>query len=222
VLVVLSCLAMPACKRAADAGKTREPPPKAAQKSGVLAKGEDTLVQQAAGNFQQRIQEAAREHTANAKLLQEAKVLDMKEVTQREQVEPKREVVRKFLASNEALKSLLVNEEAALTEELAKLNVPPPRIESERKGFQSCIRGKALTIRMREADQRIGNSLLGALDFLDEIWGEWNYNKDFEMVQFSPPGALKKYNDFMEVIEVASKEQTELQEQLKAQVNPGP
>src|ERR1035441_8112417 len=71
VLVVLSCLAIPACRRAAEAGKSGEPPLKTAQKLGVLAKGEDTLVQQAASNFQQRIQEAAREHTANAKLLQE-------------------------------------------------------------------------------------------------------------------------------------------------------
>ena len=75
---------------------------------------------------------------------------------------------------------------------------------------------------MREADQRLGNSLLGALDFLDEIWGQWNYDKVYERVQFSPPGALKKYNDIMEAIEAASKEQTELQEQLKPHGNPGP
>ena len=141
VLVALSCLAMPACKRAADAGKTGEQPPQAAQKSGAQTRGEDTLVERAASSCRQRIQEAAAEHAGNAKRLQEAKVLDMKEVTQREQLETKREVIRKFLASSEALKSLLVNEEAALTEELAKLNVSPARIASERRGFQSGIRG---------------------------------------------------------------------------------
>jgi hypothetical protein len=112
LLVVAACLAVPACKRAADAAKTVEPPSKAGQKSSAQVKGEDARVQQAANNCRQRIQEAATEHAANAKHVQEAKVLDMKEVTQREQVEAKREVVRKFLASNEALKSLLVNEEA--------------------------------------------------------------------------------------------------------------
>jgi hypothetical protein len=66
---------------------------------------------------------------------------------------------------------------------------------------------------MREVDQRIGGSLLGALDFLDGIWGQWNYNKEYGQVQFSPPGALSKYNGFMEAIEAASKEQKELQEQ---------
>lgn len=209
----LACLAMPACKQAADASKTAEPLPKAAQEPSAQAKGEDTLVQQAVSSYQQRFQEAVREHAANAKRMQEANVLVMKEVTQREQLEPKREVVRKFLASNEALKSLLVNEEAVFKEELAKLNLLQARIGSEVKAFQSGIRGKAAAVRMREADQRIGNSLLGALDFLDEIWGRWNYNKEFDQVQFSPPGALMKYNNFLEAMDLASREQKELQEQ---------
>jgi hypothetical protein len=207
------CLVMPACKQKADTSKTVAPPPRAAQESSAPAKGGDALVEQATSNYRQRIQEAAKEHAADAKRVQDANVLVMKEVTQREQLEPKREVVRKFLASNEALKSLLVNEEAVFKEELAKLNVPQGRIDSELKAFQSDIRGKAAAIRIREADQRIGNSLLGALDFLDEIWGQWNYNKNFDQVQFSPPGALKKYNDFMEAIDLASKEQQELQAQ---------
>ena len=145
--------------------------------------------------------------------MQEAKVLDMGEVTQREQLETKREVVRKFLASNEALKSLLANEESVFREELVKLNVPPARIKSELNTFQSGIRGKAVSMRMRETDQRIGESLLGALDFLDGIWGQWNYNKEYSQVQFSPPGALRKYTEFMEAIEAASREQKELQGQ---------
>ena len=145
--------------------------------------------------------------------MQDAKVLDMREVTRREQLEPKRELVRKFLASNEALKSLLANEETFFKEELVKLNVPQARIKSELNTFQSVIRGKAASIRMRETEQRIGDSLLGALDFLGGIWGEWNYSKEYSQVQFNPPGALSKYNEFMEALEAASKEQKELQGQ---------
>ena len=163
LLVIAACLALQACKRAADAAKTVEPPSKAGQKSSAQAKDEDTRVQQAASNCRQRIQDAAREHAANAKRVQETKVLDMKEVTKREQVETKREVVRKFLASNEALRTLLVNEEAILAEELETLNVPQAGIKSAVKGFQSSIPGKAEAIRMRGADQRIGDSVLGAL-----------------------------------------------------------
>ena len=212
LLGVLTCFTIPACKQASDASITAEHAQKATQKSTAHAKGEDKLVQQAASSYRQRIQQAASEHVANAKRMQEAKVLDMREVTQREQLEPKRELVRKFLASNEALKSLLANEEAAFMEELVNLNVPPARIKSELNTFQSVIRGKAASIRMRETEQRIGDLLLGALDFLDRIWGEWNYNKEYSQVQFSPPGALSKYNEFMEAIEVASKEQKELQQ----------
>ncbi len=40
-----------------------------------------------------------------------------------------------------------------------------------------------------------------------------NYSQEFSQVQFSPPGALKKYNEFMETIETASREQKALQEQ---------
>ena len=221
VLVALACLVLPACKRAADPAKTIEPPPTAVKKSSPQAKGQDTWVQQAASNCRQRIQEAAEDHAANTRRMNEAKVLDMKDVTQREQVEAKREVVRKFLASNGALKTLLANEEAIFSEELTKLQVPPAGIESAMKGFQSGIPGKAVATRMREADQRIGDSALGALDFLDEIWGQWNYSKDYDRVQFSPPGALQKYTEFMDRIEAASREQNELQEQLKTGRNTG-
>lgn len=140
LLLALAGLALPACKQGADAGNAAEQPPKAAQESKAQARGENTLVQQAASSCRQRIQEAAQEHAANAKRMQEANVLAMKAVTQREQLQAKRELVRRFLASNEG-------------------------------------------------------------------------SKEYNQVQFSPPGALKKYNDFLEAIEAAFKEQKELQEQ---------
>jgi hypothetical protein len=222
LIVVLVCLAMPACKRKADTGKPLPGPQKAVPEPRAQARQEDALIQQATSTCGQRIQEAAKDHAANAKQVQEAKVLEMEQVAQREQLETKREVVRKFLASNQALKSLLVSEEAAFTEELAKLNLPPARVESAVKGFHSAIQGKTVAILMRDADQRIGTSLLGALDFLDEIWGQWNYNKEYDQVQFNPPGALKKYNDFMESIAAAAREQQELQAQLKTAGSRGP
>jgi hypothetical protein len=221
-LVVTACLALPACKRTPDSSKTPQPRPPPAQKSSAQAVGEDSLIQEAASRCRQRIQAAARDHAANARRMNEAKVLDMKAVTQREQVEAKREVVRKFLASNEALKSVLIDEETIFAQELAKQQVPQARIESALRGFQSGIPGKAMTIQMRAADQRIGDSALGALDYLDEIWGQWNYNKEYDRVQFSPPGALRKYTEFMEAIEAASKEQDELQGRVKAEGNTGP
>ena len=70
-----------------------------------------------------------------------------------------------------------------------------------------------LLVTLRNADQRIGNSLLGALDLMDELWGQWNYNKEYDQVQFSPPGAVKKYSDFLEAIQAAFQEQKELQGQ---------
>jgi hypothetical protein len=219
VLVALACLVLPACKRAADPAETKEAPSTEVKKSSPRATGEDARVQQAANSCRLRIQEAAEDHAANTRRMNEAKVLDMKDVTRRGQVEAKRVVVRKFLASNGALKSLLENEEAIFSEELAKLHVPQAGIELAMKGFQSGIAGKAVATRMRETDQRIGDSALGALNFLDEIWGQWNYSKDYDRVQFSPPGALRKYTEFMEAIEAASKEQNELREQLKAQGN---
>jgi hypothetical protein len=213
LLGLLTCLTIPACKQSSDVSDTVEQRQMAALRSIARAKAENALVQQAASSYRQRIQVAASEHVANAKRMQEAKVLDMREVTQREQLETKREVVRKFLASNEALRSLLVNEDVVFKEELVKLNVPPARSKSELNTFKSGIPGKAASIRMRETEQRIGDSLLGALDFLDGIWGEWNYSKEYSQVQFSPPGALSKYNEFMEALEAASKEQKELQGQ---------
>jgi hypothetical protein len=213
LLVALAGLGLPACKRGTDAGQTTGHPPKRAQITGTQARAEDALVQQAADSCRQRIQAAAQEHADNAKRLQEAGVLSMNGVTQREQLEARRALVRRFLASNEALKTLLVNEKAGFAAALSKLQVPQLRIDAELRAFQSPVQGKAMIFRKREADQRFGDSLLGALNSLDELWGQWNYNKEYDQIQFSPPGALKKYNDFLDAIEAASREQKDLSAQ---------
>jgi hypothetical protein len=210
---LLICLSVSACKPASDAGTSVGQPNKPAQKPIPTASTEDSLVQQATTKYQQRIQQAASVHAANTKRMQEAKVLEMAEVTQREQLEPKREMVRQFQASNHTFKSYLTNEEALFQEELKNFNMPPARIKAALKAFQSVIRAKAVNLQMRELDQQIGEAMLSALDFLDGSWGEWNYSQDYSRVQFNQPGALEKYNRFMETIEAATKEQDKLRMQ---------
>jgi len=68
---------------------------------------------------------------------------------------------------------------------------------------------------MRELDRCIGTAFLGTLDFLEQTWGQWNYNKEYSQVQFSVPGALQKYNELMETIKAASSEQKDLQESAR-------
>ncbi len=170
------------------------------------------MVQQAANDCQRRLQDAAQDHAANAQRLNESNVLSMSGVTQRDQLEARRALVRRFLASNEALRSLLVNEAGAFTQALEQLNVPQARIAAEARAFPSSVRDRDLAIRKREADQRMGNALLGALDFLDELWGQWNYNKEYDQVQFTPPGALKRYTDLLTAIEAASQAQQVLKQ----------
>jgi hypothetical protein len=204
LLGLLVCLTLSACKPASD---TRTTP---TQKPTARAPTVDNLVQQATTQYQQRIQQAASAHAANASRMQEARVLEMAEVTQRQQLEPKREVVRQFLASNQTLKSCLAKEEALFLEELKNLGVPPARIDTELRAFQSVIRAKAVNLQMRDLDQQIGEAMLGALDFLAMSWGLWNYSKDYSRVQFDQPGALGKYNEFMETIEAATKERDKL------------
>jgi len=214
MLALASSLFLCACKPA-EGGNSVAPPPKTGSNSSLQSSGDDALVVQAVRSYQQRLLAAAAGHAATAAAMQAAAVLDMKDVTQREQLESRRGVVRRFLASNDALTSLLTNEAASFAQEMARLNLPPEKMQSELKAFQSGIRDKELTLRLGETDQRIGSSLLGALDFLDESWGKWNYSREQRLVQFGAPGALEKYNDFLGAIEAAQKEQTELQQMPK-------
>jgi hypothetical protein len=206
LLGLLICLALSACKPASDSRTTP------AQKPAAKAPAVDSLVQQATTKYQQRIQQAASAHATNAKRMLEAKVLEMAAVTQREHLVSKREVVQQFLTSNQMFKSCLTNEEALFQEELENLQVPQARINAELMAFHSAIEAKAVNLQMRALDQQIGEAMLGALDFLDGSWGEWNYSQDYNRVQFNQPGALEKYNKFMETIESATQEQNELRE----------
>ena len=118
LLGLLICLTVPACKPASDISTGSEQRHKLAPKAAASVATEDALVQQATARYQQRIQQAAGVHAANAKRMQEASVLDMSGLTQRDELEPKREMVRQFLGSNQTLKALLTHEESAFQEEL--------------------------------------------------------------------------------------------------------
>ena len=218
VLIIVVLLAIPALRKSAQRAKSApehsQNESRSKSEPRMQSSGEQALVQETARVSLQRMQEAIDAHRANAKVLQDSRVMDMKSVERKDQLETKREVVRRFLASNDELAALLANAETAFRQELIKLNVSQATMELALDDFRSRARILEGLARLRDADKRIADSMLGVLDMLDENWGRWRYNKEYDQVQLDWPGALKKYNNFMEEIDSATRDQKEIREQL--------
>src|SRR2546421_3926334 len=102
------------------------------------------------------------EYAVAAKSLKEPPVLNLSGVERREQLQAKKALVQKFLATNEKLAVFAAAPEKLFREELEKASVPAKTVEASLIGFRKSIASRSeLTVQIRNDDRRMGNALLG-------------------------------------------------------------
>jgi UPF0716 family protein affecting phage T7 exclusion len=164
--------------------------------------------------YLERIREASDEHRKNVTLMNSAKILDVSGVRNKEDLEAKRVMLRAFLKSNEELKSFQANSDNVMREELVNAKVSPPQIESTMKSFQSQSQTMAGSVKIRDTDRQIGESMMAIIDLLDTSFGQWRFNHMNHELQFNKREVLDQYNGFIKEIQSAVTEQKRLQEQV--------
>ena len=169
----------------------------------------------AAGNaYLQKLQQASNEYSIHLKALKDAQVLDMKGVDQKGQLETRKTLVRQFLAANDQLKGVLANAETLYKEELVRVKLPQAAADAQLAKYRQGAPANEQAMKIRDAETRIGNSLLGALDLLDTNWGKWSYNTNQNRVTFSEQDSEKQFHQLMAALDSASQEQAQLLNQL--------
>ena len=183
--------------------------------SGLNKVKTDKRLSLVAGNsYLQKLQQASNDYYTHLKSLKDAQVLDMKGVNQKEELEARKTLVRQFIAANEQLKSLFANAETLYKQELARVNLSQPAMDVQLAKYRRGAAANEQAMKIRDADTRIGNSLLDALNFLDENWGKWNYSSDQKRVVFSDQQADGRFHQLLAALDSAAQEQAQLNEQL--------
>jgi hypothetical protein len=177
--------------------------------------GADALATQAAQAYAQEMQILMLEYARATMAIDKPPVINMRGVDKREQLQDRKELVKKFVFVNEKLKAFVVNSEGLYRQELEKVHCPADKIQTTLTAFRDAAQQRnALTLQIRDADERKGAALLGMLDVLDIYWGRWNYDQDSRRVLFEDSAALDKYLAFRQAMEAASDQQRRLQAQL--------
>lgn len=177
--------------------------------------GDDALIARALSRFASEMADAVKHYQFAKNELDAAHVLNLANLTDEQQIAPRREVVQRFIAANTKWAGFISNSADHFRGDLTTLQVPPDKVNAVLNGFRSkwTTRGP-LILRIRDCDNRIGQGMLGILDVLDRNWGRWDYNAASESVKFDDADAGVTYLQFLTQIRSAGQEQIELQREL--------
>lgn len=177
--------------------------------------GDDALVAQAMSRYVASLEDAAKKYQSAMDDLRAAHVLSLENLKDEQQLAARRETVQRFIAANAEFTGFISNSPATVQADLNSLQVPPEKADEALKGFDSrwAARGQLL-LQIRDCDNRLGQSMLGILDVLDQNWGKWNYNAGTKLVKFDDPNARVAYRQFLTQIQNASQEQIQAQSQM--------
>jgi hypothetical protein len=177
--------------------------------------GEDALLVQATSAHVARIQNALKHYQVAAGKLRETEVLNNLNLTDKEQITSRREVVESFLARNTEFASIITNAEKNILADLARLQVSSAKTEQFMAGYRSKARlVDPLIIQIRQCDDQMGKAMLGVLDLLEADWGKWNYDSTASQTHFEKAASRESYRNFILAIQTAGSDQLRLQKKL--------
>jgi len=177
--------------------------------------GDDGHVAAALSAYVDRMQTAVKNYQDASTKLREAHVMDNFDFTDKGQIASRREIVKQFIAANEALKLVITNSEDRIRADLVRGKVPTYKIDRFMDGFHSSAAPKnGISIKIRQCDDRIGAAMLDVLDALESEWGHWKPDPATDRLRFEHSATLNTYNNDLALIRTAGEEQLKLQSKL--------
>jgi len=177
--------------------------------------GDDALISQAMSRYVARLQGGMKKYQEVVAELRAANVLNLENLSEKEQITTRREAVQNFIAASDAVKTMITNSEDSIRADLTGLEVPPQKIDSLIAGFDVKFAPRsALDLQIRECDSRMGQAMLEILDLLETNWGKWDYDPAMNLVRFEDADAQRSYRQFLAAIKSAGQEQVKAQGEL--------
>ncbi len=177
--------------------------------------GETAALLRASQIYLGHMQACQRNYEQASRAVLAAKVLSAANLQKRGQIQDRKTLVLAFLNANDSFKAFLKNGEAHYLKELGNFNISAEQREAAVAGFRRTFTVQApVIIEIREADDRMGEAMLGVLNLLDAQWGKWRYDTQAELVRFEDHGAVSQYNSLLAEINDAATKQASAQKRL--------
>lgn len=179
--------------------------------------GETAALLRASQLYLGHIQACQRNYEQASRAMLAAKVLGAANLQQRAQIQDRKALVLAFLNANDGFKAFLKNGEANYRKELANFDISAEQKEAAVAGFRKTFTVQApIIIEIRDADDRMGEAMVGVLNLLDAHWGKWRYDLQAQLVRFEDHGAVGQYNLLLAEINDAATKQASAQKRLAA------
>jgi|GEM_PF-2867587 len=181
--------------------------------------GDDAAFARVMSAFLGRMETAGKEYQAAADTMTGARILNLGTLTDKGQINGRRDIVQKFMGANTRLESVVSHAETDLQAALVKEHVPQDKIDDAMAGFRSKASAQySLLLKIRADDRQMGQAMLDTLDLLESNWGKWTYDTGADTVTFDDTTARTSYQQLMATIEAASKDQIATQGKLVKQM----
>jgi hypothetical protein len=177
--------------------------------------GTSALMAKAFSSHVTKMQALLKDYAAAMNGIMTPPVLDMNGVTQRSQLQGRKDLVKKFMAANDKLQDFLAQRQKIFGEDLEQAGVPVDERDKAVKGYaQGAAQQDGVLMKIREQDRRMGKAFLAMIDLLDADWGKWSYNAERKKVDFEDPKTWDKFINYRDEVQSAAREQRKLQLQL--------
>ena len=177
--------------------------------------GPNAALARASKAYLLKIQPLAQAYSLAMQAIAQHPLLDMSDVTGREQLEARKILVQNFLLANDHLEAFTTNRLELYRQELLKALVPAESIDKALNAYEKVSPEKdELTRRLRTDDRYVGECLLAMLDLLELNLGRWKYDLEQRKVCFDDNATLDKYIVLREHMDSAAQEQKRLQARL--------
>lgn len=184
------------------------------EKSAGQLNDADAAAARAMAVFMGKMQTQVRDYQSAANRFAEAKVF-APTYTERAGIEAHRQIVRDFIAKNAQLADTLRRGEEMLRAELDAAKVPAKTRDATISGFtHSQGKTRPVQARIRDCDQKLGDTALSILDLFDKNWGKWHRDDASGQIVFVDGAALTAYNTAIERVQAAAAEQAQAQQEL--------
>lgn len=179
--------------------------------------GETAALLRASQLYLGRMQAYQRNYEQASRALLAGKVLGAANLQQRAQIQDRKALVLAFLNANDGFKAFLKNGESNYRKELSSSEISAEQKEAAVAGFHKTFTVQTpLLLAIRDADDRMGEAMLGVLNLFDAQWGKWRYDTQAGLVRFEDHAAVAQYNALLAEINDAATRQSTAQKQLAA------
>jgi hypothetical protein len=149
-------------------------------------------------------------------------VLDMSSVTKPEDLQPRKELLRRFIEVNKQLGQFLTNAEQDYRGELIARGVSPTMIESMLQKFHEGLQEGLLSYTpsaLLEANDQWARDELSALSLLETNWDSWSYDTSQKKTVFHDDSLRKECSRLIQEINRFTEERKRLQQEALGKNN---